>query len=72
MAYEAINRARGVRTMTVADIKDALLFLSVDGVTGRIEYSSQNRNPDTKGSVLVKFSDVGFQFVRRLAVSPIF
>jgi branched-chain amino acid transport system substrate-binding protein len=72
VAYEAINRARGVRTMTVADIRDALLFLSVDGVTGRIEYSSQSRNPDTKGSVLVKFSDAGFQFVRKLAVSPIF
>jgi branched-chain amino acid transport system substrate-binding protein len=69
VAYEAINRARVTST---ADIRDALLFLSVDGVTGRIEYSSQNRNPDTKGSVLVKFSDIGFQFVRRIAVSPIF
>ena len=70
VAYEAINGARG--TLNVADIKDALTNLSVDGITGRIEYSAQSRNPDTKGSVLVKFSDVGFQFVRRLAVSPIF
>ncbi len=72
IAYEAISRARGTMTLTVTDIKDALKNLSVDGVTGRIEYSAQSRNPDTKGSVLVKFSDIGLQFVRRLAISPAF
>ncbi|MEO0138861.1 MAG: ABC transporter substrate-binding protein [candidate division WOR-3 bacterium] len=70
VVHEALSKARGLTR--IMDIKDALQYLTVDGVTGRIEYSANSHNPDTKGSVLVKFSDFGFQFARRLAVSPVF
>lgn len=70
VVHTALSKARSLTRIT--DIKDALQYLTVDGVTGRIEFSAQNRNPNTKGSVLVKFSDFGFQFARRLAVSPVF
>lgn len=70
VVYEALSKARALTR--IKDIKDALQYLTVEGVTGRIEYTAKSHNPDTKGSVLVKFSDFGFQFARRLAVSPVF
>ncbi len=70
VVHTALSKSRSLTR--IRDIKDALQYLTVEGVTGRIEYSAKNHNPNTKGSVLVKFSDFGFQFARRLAVSPVF
>ncbi len=65
---DVVKRARA--TLTAEDIKTAASSIDVKGVTGNIELSDETRDPDTKSVVMMRFSDIGFQFIRRLAISP--
>ncbi len=65
---DIVSRARA--TLTPDDIKTAAASIDVRGVTGNIELSDETRDPETKSVVMMRFSDIGFQFVRRLAISP--
>ncbi len=65
---DVVKRARA--TLTAEDIKTAAASIDVKGVTGNIELSNETRDPDTKSVVMMRFSDIGFQFIRRLAISP--
>lgn len=65
---DVIGRARA--TLTPEDIRTAAANIDVKGVTGNIELSDDTRDPETKSVVMMRFSDIGFQFIRRLAISP--
>lgn len=65
---DVLRRARA--SLTNEDIKVAASRINVSGVTGEIELSDIKRDPDTKSVVMMRLSDIGFQFVRRLAISP--
>ncbi|NPA80293.1 MAG: ABC transporter substrate-binding protein [Thermotogae bacterium] len=65
---DVIKRSRA--TLTADDIRTAAASIDVKGVTGNIELSSTSRDPDTKSVVVMRLSDIGLQFIRRLAISP--
>ncbi|NPB02845.1 MAG: ABC transporter substrate-binding protein [Thermotogae bacterium] len=65
---DVIGRARA--TLTPEDIKTATANIDVKGVSGNIELSNTSHDPDTKSVVVMRLSDIGFQFIRRLAISP--
>ncbi len=65
---DVVKRARA--TLTSEDIRTAAANIDVKGVTGNVELSDEARDPETKSIVVMRFSDIGFQFLRRLAISP--
>ena len=65
---DVVRRARA--TLNPDDIRTAAANIDVKGVTGNIELSDDTRDPETKSVVMIRFSDIGFQFIRRLAISP--
>jgi branched-chain amino acid transport system substrate-binding protein len=65
---DVVKRSRS--SLTAEDIRTAASNIDVKGVTGNIELSTEERDPNTKSVVMIRLSDIGLQFIRRLAISP--
>ncbi len=65
--YVALDKAQ---SLSRDALNEQMGLTSVEGVTGKIEFSSDTHEPGAKGVAVIRLTDEGFRFFKRFALSP--